>query len=371
MSPLNLCFVGPAASVNLQRWVNWFARQGHTCTIMTVEPATSCESHGFHQIDLTYIGFGRKIGRLISALRLARAVTRTKPDVVHAHYVRGLAWGLLAASTRPLIVTPWGSDVLAEQGAFREWYGSALTRRLLKRADLVTTHSAYMEARLRRLVSEQRSIARIGWGVDLQRFRPGLDTTTVRRLWKIGDEQPVIFSPRLAQPLYNHDLIIKTLPALRKTVPNVLLVITEHFADYGYLRALQRLAAEMDVADHVRFVGEVAYGEMPYWFNLASAVVMVPSSDGMPNSLLETIACGAVPVLHRLPQYQELIREGTNGRYVDLHEGRLTSALTDVLLNRQFRDACGHANRALAESVADQGKEMSRMESLYYELSSR
>jgi glycosyltransferase involved in cell wall biosynthesis len=338
---------------------------------MTVEPAGGCEDDGFHQVDVTCDGFGRKIGRLISAIRLAWAVTRTKPDVVHAHYVRGLAWGLLAAPTRSLIVTPWGSDVLVEQGAFHEWYSGALTRRLLTRASLVTTHSDYMESRLRRVVSGQCSIARIGWGVDLKRFSPGLDTTTVRRRWKIGDEQPVIFSPRLAQPLYNHDLVIKTLPTLRKSVPNVLLVITEHFADYEYLRALQRLAAEIDVAHHVRFVGEVAYGEMPYWFNLASAVVMVPSSDGMPNSLFETIACGAVPVLHRLPQYLELIREGTNGRYVDLHEGQLAAALADVLLNRQFRDACGHANRALAESVADQGIEMSRMESLYYELSGR
>lgn len=371
MRRLNLCFVGPAASVNLQRWVEWFARQGHTCSVMTVEPAGGCESEGSHQIDLTSVGYGRKIGRLISAIRLARAVTKTKPDVVHAHYVRGLAWGLLVTSIRPLIVTPWGSDVLAEQGAFREWYSGALTRCLLKRADLMTTHSAYMESRIRRLVPEHRSIARIGWGVDLQRFRPGLDATTIRRRWKIDDEQAVIFSPRLAQPLYNHDLVIKTLPALRKSVANVLLVITEHFADYGYLRALQRLAAEMDVADHVRFVGEIAYREMPYWFNLASAVVMVPSSDGMPNSLLETIACGAVPVLHRLPQYEELIHDGTNGRYVELHEEHLAATLADVLLNQPFREACGHANRALAESVADQGKEMTRMESLYYELSSR
>lgn len=371
MNRLNLCFVGPAASVNLRRWVKWFAQQGHTCTILTVEPVPSADRDGFHQLALGCPPPGRKFGRLISVARLVLAVSRMQPDVVHAHYVRGFAWGLIGLSKRPLVLTPWGSDVLAEQGAFREWYSGLLTKRLLTRASLVTIHSAYMESRLRRLVPDVRSIARIGWGVDLERFRPGLDTALLRRRWKIDDEQPVIVSPRLAQPLYNHDLVIKALPMLCKVIPNVVLVIPEHFVDQDYSRSLQHLAASAGVAHHVRFVGEIAYDEMPLLFNLASAVVMVPSSDGMPNSLLETIACGAVPVLHRLPQYEELIHDGTNGRYVDLHEGHLASTLGDVLLNQAFREACGHTNRALAESVADQEKEMSRMESLYYEVSVR
>jgi glycosyltransferase involved in cell wall biosynthesis len=64
-------------------------------------------------------------------------------------------------------------------------------------------------------------------------------------------------------------------------------------------------------------VGSIPHAEMPLWQNLAEAVVMVPRSDGMPNSLLEAMACGAVPVLNRLPQYAELIRHGENGLFVD------------------------------------------------------
>lgn len=371
MNRLNLCFVGPAASVNVRRWVDWFVRRGHTCTLMTVEPVADSEAVAFHQVNLACSNVGRKLGRLLSAIRLVRAVVRMKPDVVHAHYVRGLAWGLLGAPSRCMVVTPWGSDVLTEQGAFREWYSRELTGRLLKRAALVTTHSAYMESRIRRLVPGQQAIARVGWGVNLERFKPGLDVTMVRRQWKIENEQPVIFSPRLAQPLYNHDLVIKALPAVRRNVPNVLLVITEHFADPDYLRHLQRLAARLGITDHVRFIEEANYEDMPYWFNVAAAVVMVPSSDGMPNSLLETIACGAVPVLNRLPQYEELIRDEVNGRYVELHEDQLVSVLTDVLLDVRYRKTCGLANRALAEQTADQEREMVRMESLYCELAGR
>lgn len=369
MRRLNLCFVGPASSISLRRWVNWFAEKGHTCTVMTVEPADDLDGSAFCQIDLSCRGAGWKSGRLISALRLARAVSRLKPDLVHAHYVRGFAWGLLAAPARPVVATPWGSDVLAEQGAFRDWYGGILTKRLLQRAALVTTHSRYMETRIRQLVPNPSAMVRIGWGVDLQRFRPGLDTTELRRRWKVDDGRAVIFSPRLAQPFYHHDLIVRALPEVCRQVPHALLVIPEHFADGAYVRSLQCLAAELGVSDQVRFVGALEYEAMPYWYNLASAVVMVPSSDGMPNSLLEAMACGTVPILRRLPQYEELIEEQVNGRYVDPHEGSLAEVLAETLLTPSFRASCSRANRALAESEADQEQEMSRMESLYYCLS--
>ncbi|MFO0765316.1 MAG: glycosyltransferase [Nitrospiraceae bacterium] len=75
-------------------------------------------------------------GEDVSAARLA-PVARLERDVVHVHYLRGLAWGLAASMPHPHVLTPWGSDVLPDQGAFREWYSSGLTRRLLKRAILV------------------------------------------------------------------------------------------------------------------------------------------------------------------------------------------------------------------------------------------
>ena len=164
----------------------------------------------------------------------------------------------------PCVVTPWGSDVLPDQGAYREWYSKGLTGRLLRRADLVTTHSSYMEAQVRALVPDVRAIVRVGWGVDLQRFRPNIDTASLRRRWGIQADQPVVFSPRLLQPLYNHEYIIQALPRLRRAIPNVIVVFTDYFADLAYKRRLQRLAADLDVTESIRFIGEVSHEEMPY-----------------------------------------------------------------------------------------------------------
>jgi glycosyltransferase involved in cell wall biosynthesis len=357
--------VGPAASVTTRRWVEWFRARGHDTTVITVEPA---EAPSFRQIDVGSAVRPRKLGRLLSAARLALAVRRLKPDVVHVHYARGLAWGLLLARVHPYVVFPWGSDVLEEQGAFREWYSKRLTLALLGRADLIAVPSEYLEARIRTLLPVAPAMARIAPGVDLRRFRSGLDVRSLRERWKIGEGMKVIFSPRLAQPFYQLDRIIEALPAVREKVPETVLVVAEHSPDREYLARLRARVADLGIADRVRFVGAIPFADMPLWYNLADAVVMVPRSDGLPNSLAEAMACGAVPVLNRLPQYAELISHGENGFLVDPEQGDLVGALVGVLSDIGMKAHIARANRAKVTAVADQDQEMSRMEDWYFRL---
>lgn len=365
---LRLCYVGPAASVTLRRWVEWFAARGHDATIVTVEPAAPEALGGLRQIDVGSARGRGKIGRVVSALRMARVVSGLRADVVHVHYLRGLAWGLLLARTGPCVMTPWGSDVLEEQGAFKEWYSRPLTTALLRRAALVTVHSDYMERRLRALTGPSRALCRIGWGVDLGRFRPALETASLRRRWGIAPHRPVVLSPRIAKPFYRHELVIRALPAVRRGAPDVLLLITEHEADEAYRHGLARLARDLGVEEHVRFIGAVPYDEMPRWYNLADVVVMTPRSDGMPNSLLETMACGTVPVLARLEPYEGLVRDGVNGFLVEADPAAIGRALATVIADEGLRGRIGEANRAAVKDGGDQDEEMARMEGWYRRL---
>src|SRR3989442_311973 len=262
---LRLCFGGPAASVTTRRWVEWFASRGHDTTVITVEPA---RAPSFDQIDVRASAGPRKLGRLLSAVRMARTIRRLQPDVVHVHYARGLAWGLLLARFHPYVVMPWGSDILEEQGPFREWYSKRLTRTLLGNADLLTVPSDYLERRIRALLPTVPPLVRIGPGV-----------------------------------------------------------------------------------------------------NLPDAVVMVPRSDGLANSLLEAMACGAVPVLNRLPQYAELVSHGENGLLVGPEaQGDLVGALVGVLSDPGLKTHLAQANREKVMKEADQDQEMARMEEWYVRL---
>lgn len=366
MRPLRLCFIGPAENVTTRRWVEWFTARGHQATVLTVEPTQ--EVHHFRQIDLSCSYGGRKIGRMVSAARLAYAVRCMRPDVVHAHYLKGLAWGIPLARFCPIVVTPWGSDVLEEQGAFKEWYSWSLTQKVFASADLVVVHSKYMEGRISPLLSKGVRVVRVGWGINLQTFKPGLDVETLRQRWNIGRDQQVIFSPRLAQPCYRHDLIIRAFSLIQKESPRVVLVIPEQFPDIEYVCKLRRLISTLNLGDHVRFTGSIPYSDMPLWMNLASIMVMVPQSDGMPNTLWEAMACGALPVLNRLPQYAEVIEDGINGLLVEPEPEDIARVILQALANPELKAKVALRNLELVKAMADQDQEMDRMEGWYESL---
>jgi teichuronic acid biosynthesis glycosyltransferase TuaC len=56
--------------------------------------------------------------------------------------------------------------------------------------------------------------------------------------------------------------------------------------------SLERLASELGIADRVHFVGRRPHSEMPLWLNAASALVLSSKSEGMPNAVVEALACG-------------------------------------------------------------------------------
>ena len=362
---LTLAFIGPAASVTFRRWVEWFAMRGHDVTVLTVEPHAS---PAFRQMDLSQTRGPRRIGRVISAVRLGRELARLQPDVVHAHYVRGFAWGAGWNLRAPLVVTPWGSDVLEEQGAFEEWYSRSLTRRVLNRANVVTVHSAYMEQRVRSLLNQGPTVVRIGWGVDLTRFKGELGVGQLRRQGGLRGDQPVLFSPRLMQRLYRHERIIQAMPAILKRVPEAVLVLAEHCPDVAYVEELKQLVEQLKLTTQVRFVGSLPYEQMPLWYNLADATVMVPESDGMPNSLLEAMACGSVPVVAKLPQYRGVVEPGVQGFVVEPESSAISQAVIKAMTEPVLRREMANRNRAWVETQADQNKEMARMERWYERL---
>jgi glycosyltransferase involved in cell wall biosynthesis len=228
-----------------------------------------------------------------------------------------------------------------------------------------------MEQRVRPLLKQGRTVACIGWGVDLSRFKGELGVGQLRRQWGLRGDQPILFSPRLMQRRYRLERIIQAMPTILKRVPEAVLVMAEHCPDVAYVEELKHVAARLKLCAQVRFVGSLSYEQMPLWYNLADATVMVPESDGMPNSLLEAMACGSVPVLAKLPQYRELVESGVNGFVVDPEASAIGQAVIKAMTEPVLRREIAHRNRAIVEMHADQNKEMTRMESWYERLAGR
>jgi len=114
-----------------------------------------------------------------------------------------------------------------------------------------------------------------------------VDREAVRR--RLGLTGTVLISVGHLTPRKGHHLAIEALCSL----VGVTLLIA---GDGVYEQTLRELAATLEVADRVRFLGHVEQEGLKELYNAADALVLASSREGMANVLLEAMACGT-PVI--------------------------------------------------------------------------
>jgi glycosyltransferase involved in cell wall biosynthesis len=93
-------------------------------------------------------------------------------------------------------------------------------------------------------------------------------------------------------------------------------------------RSLRNLAAALSVGSRVRFIDQVSQAELVRYYNAADALVLASVSEGMPNVVLEAIACGTPVVAMAAGATVEVISRPEAGELVHV---RKTPALIDAV----------------------------------------
>lgn len=307
----------------------------------------------------------------VRAAALRRTLRRVRPDLVHVHFAyQGLA-ALALADHRRLILTTMGGDVMIEQGQVRSRRRQLLLRLLLGRARAITCQAPGVEQAVLRWGDYGHKVHRVRWGVDRERFRPDLETADLRARHGIAPDELVLFCCRLCQPLYNKDLVLRAFARARSEGLRAKLLVSELYAEPGYRAWLDRLVGELGLRGAVRFVGAIPHADMPRYFNLADVVLSLPRSDGLPQSVLEAMACGSYPIVGRLslPVYAELIEGPQHGRCVDLEgPGELSQVLLELAGDPNLRASAAAAGREHVTRIADWEDQAARMNAIYQQV---
>lgn len=305
---------------------------------------------------------------MLTATAFLRALRRCKPDVVHIHFAYSYyPWVAGVFGCRPLVVTVEGGDVLFEEQGSPTTAGKWLTVRLLHQADYVTTQSNFLANAVNRLGDFRGKTERILWGVSLDEFRRR-DVAALRLELGLRPGARVILSPKILQPFYRVELVVEAMAIVRRTCPDALLVVSEYGADPAYRGELARLVAELDLGEHVLFAGVIAHEDMPDYYSLAELSIAVPPSDGLPQALLESLACGTPQILSRLPRYEELVQHEESAYFVDATPEAIAAGIIRLLSDTPLRTRIAERGRSVVEQQANIDEQAARVERRFEEL---
>jgi phosphatidylinositol alpha-1,6-mannosyltransferase len=339
----------------LHHLARMLVRRGDEVTVVTPSCGDSLDRAGGYRL-LRYHR-PRRLASLAAAAAFSRAIPGNQPTVVflgHLMTTPGLApllWRRLAGL--PYVILIHGTDLDYSLTASR--IDGFVARRLLENASSIIVNSRYTGSRLSSWGFTGTSLRVVHPGVDADHFRPGVDSSRVRRAHGLDRCRTIITVARLVQRK-GHAAVMEALPRVMERVGPVVYVVVGSGPEENRLRARAR---KLGVENCVRFVGHVERTELPAYYCAADLFVMPArelgpeeSSDveGFGIAFSEAASCGLPVIGSHSGGIPEAVADGVTGLLVEPgDDAGLAEAMTSLLLDRSLAGEMGRRGRVRVE----------------------
>jgi phosphatidylinositol alpha-1,6-mannosyltransferase len=246
----------------------------------------------------------------------------------------------------PFVVYAHGNEILGAMQS--DWPKPRLT---LQQANRVLANSQFTANLVQQVGVNPDKIDIVHPGCDISRFRPLHPSPDLRqKLLGTTDRGRIILTVGGLVARKGHDMVIRALPRLRQTVPDVIYLIV---GDGPYRTHLETLAVALGVQDHVIFIGKVPGEYLPDIYALSDVFVMpsreqlnVCDVEGFGIVFLEANACGKPVVGGRSGGIPDAIIDGVTGLLVNPHDPEdIANALARLLTDGDLAVRIGRQGR--------------------------
>lgn len=376
---MRLLFAADGRSPIAQNWIRHFVERGDeiylastfACSVdfplkgLEITPVafsgTKKTSSSLHPASSQALGLRTAIRHFLGPLTIPRAskklrgfIERVKPELVHA--MRIPYEGMLAAdayTSAPLLVSAWGNDFTlhAPSTALMRHY----TSWTMQVADALHTDC-------------QRDI-RLGkqWGFDVSRptlvipGNGGVRADVFCPPAKPVDE-PIVINPRGFRAYVRNDVFFQAIPLVLAKRPDTKFVCTSMSGEPQALKWIE----QCNIGGAVELLAPLPHSQMADMFRHAQVMVSPSVHDGTPNSLLEGMACGCLPVAGDLESIREWITHGKNGLLADATDPQsLANAILEGLENKNLREQAAGLNQKIIAERAEYTRCMAQAEKFY------
>ena len=378
-------------------WIRMVLDAGHMVTLVTTYPCQKIP--GVEHIIPLHVAFGSLAGggsspssalrRLVRRFRplfqaarntfaplgmeragrqFSRLVEQVKPDIVHA--LRIPYEGILASHTPPgipLVVNIWGNDFTLHANSSRML--GRLTTGTLRRADALmadTRRDLRLAVRWGFDSTKPALALPSAGGIDLEQVGAAVSLPFRQEVFaKIPKDIPWVVNPRGIRAYTRTDVFFQSIPLVLNRWQNVRFLCPGMENRKEAEDWVQRLG----ISDHVHLLPVLSQDDLWRLFSRSVMSLSITMHDGTPNTLLEAMACGSLPIAGDLETLREWITPGVNGLLVDPNQPQ---AVADAMLlgftNPQLFRTAAEINRNIILERAETRMVREKLQKFYQEI---
>jgi len=304
------------------------------------------------------------------ALRLARLLRRTRPDIVHTRNAEPFFYGFAGAKlarAKALVHSEHGRKFDDRPARF------AVQRWMSRHTDAIFAVSGQLKTDLvRHIGMPEASVEVLHNGVDLSRFNvaaradaPSPAREALRRDWGVPAGALVVGSVGRLVAVKNYALLLRAVAS--SGLDDVHLVLAGEGPERA---ALTALAASLGIASRLHLLGHS--NDVDRVLGAFDVFVLPSFSEGMSNTLLEAMAAGVPPVASDVGGNGEIVRDGVDGRlFPSDDEAALRACLVALCRDEAARARLATAARERVLSTFDIRQMIERYEQLYERVHAR
>lgn len=335
-----------------QPYLAFFKMQGFEVHIAVPEHDSFDKADMIHEIPMTKSFIS--IRNLAAIVRIRDIVKSGRFDLIITHttlaaFIVRLGVWFSGRRKAKLINTVHGYFFWDTCGFLNKCIYSLPERLLRSVTDCVITMNNEDYHAARKLVKKDGLVVKVpGMGVDATRFSPATEEEKLlaRRILTISPNAFVLVYAAEFSKRKNHIELIRALFEIKKSIPNVLLLLCGN----GMLQSF--IEAEVDrlgLRDNVKFLGWCSHMEQIY--KACDLSISTSKSEGLPFNIIEA-QLSALPVIaSQIRGHTDLIEDEISGWLYPIGN---PTALADVVINVFQSSDQGKRQGAAAEKSAMQ-----------------
>jgi glycosyltransferase involved in cell wall biosynthesis len=306
-------------------------------------PPTIKQTQRSNGVHLTRFGAHKRVDdTLVDWFELIVEEHKREPfDLIHAYFLPMAGFvGTYAGKYLgiPSVVSIRGNDI--ERAAFDPSKFSHVMY-ALQNANAVTTNASILAKKAKAFVD--RDIHIIPNGVDTNKFKPMEKNEILAEMLKVeGQKSKVVGFVGELREKKGMATLLSGYAQLVKTVPASLLIVGEVREGED-----KKTFEEFQIANPhlpITVTGHVAHKDLPAYYSLMDVFVHPSLRDGMPNAVLEAMACGVPVIATPVGGVLDVIEDGVNGLFVNVNDVQgLAEKMTEVLNQPDKRESIGRS----------------------------